>query len=38
MAKVRDYHKLALDIINFEGANQNILNAKRCSTTQRLVI
>ena len=38
MAKVRDYHKLALDIIDVVGGQKNIVNATRCSTRLRLVL
>ena len=31
MAKVRDYHKLALDIIDVVGGQKNIVNATRCA-------
>ena len=35
MAKVRDYHKLALDIIDVVGGQKNIVNATRCATRLR---
>lgn len=38
MAKVRDYHKLALDIIDVVGGQKNIVNATRCATRLRLVL
>ena len=38
MAKVRDYHKLALDIIDVVGGQKNIANATRCATRLRLVL
>ena len=38
MAKVRDYHKLALDIIDAVGGQKNIVNATRCATRLRLVL
>ena len=38
MAKVRDYHKLALDIIDVVGGQKNIANATRCETRLRLVL
>lgn len=38
MAKVRDYHKLALDIIDVVGGQENIVNATRCATRLRLVL
>ena len=38
MAKVRDYQKLALDIIEVVGGQQNIANATRCATRLRLVL
>ena len=34
MAKVRDYHKLALDIIDVVGGQKNIVNATRCATSR----
>ena len=38
MEKVRDYHKLALDIIDVVGGQKNIVNATRCATRLRLVL
>ena len=38
MAKVRDYHKLARDIIDVVGGQKNIVNATRCATRLRLVL
>ena len=38
MAQVRDYNKLAHDIIREVGGAQNIVNATRCSTRFRLVL
>ena len=38
MAKIRDYHKLALDIIDVVGGQKNIVNATRCATRLRLVL
>ena len=38
MAMVRDYHKLALDIIDVVGGQKNIANATRCATRLRLVL
>lgn len=38
MAKARDYHKLALDIIDVVGGQKNIVNATRCATRLRLVL
>ena len=38
MAAVRDYHKLALDIIEVVGGAENIANATRCATRLRLVL
>ena len=38
MAKIRDYHKLALDIIEVVGGQKNIANATRCATRLRLVL
>lgn len=38
MAKVRDYHRLALDIIDVVGGQKNIVNATRCATRLRLVL
>lgn len=38
MAKVRDYHKLALDIIEVVGGQKNIANATRCATRLRFVL
>lgn len=38
MAKVRDYHKLALDVIREVGGGENIVNATRCATRLRLVL
>ena len=38
MAKVRDYHKLALDIIDVVDGQKNIANATRCATRLRLVL
>ena len=36
MAQVRDYNKLAHDIIREVGGAQNIVNATRCATRFRL--
>lgn len=38
MAQVRDYNKLAHDIIREVGGAQNIVNATRCATRFRLVL
>lgn len=38
MAQVRDYNKLAHDIIREVGSAQNIVNATRCATRFRLVL
>lgn len=38
MAQVRDYNKLAHDIIHEVGGAQNIVNATRCATRFRLVL
>lgn len=38
MAKIRDYGKLALDIIREVGGEKNIVNATRCATRLRLVL
>lgn len=38
MAQVRDYNKLALDIIHEVGGAENIVNATRCATRFRLVL
>ena len=38
MSKVRDYQKLALDIIDVVGGQKNIVNATRCATRLRLVL
>lgn len=38
MAQVRDYNKLAYDIIHEVGGAQNIVNATRCATRFRLVL
>ena len=38
MEKVRDYHKLAVDIIDVVGGQKNIVNATRCATRLRLVL
>ena len=38
MAQVRDYNKLAHDIIREVGGAENIVNATRCATRFRLVL
>ena len=38
MAQVRDYSKLAKDIIREVGGDSNIINATRCATRLRLVL
>ncbi|OCG31597.1 PTS beta-glucoside transporter subunit EIIBCA [Gilliamella sp. Fer1-1] len=36
-SKIRDYNKLAVDILNELGGKENIINASRCATRLRLV-
>jgi len=36
--KIRDYKKLASDIIRIVGGEENISNATRCATRLRLVL
>lgn len=38
MSKVRDYQKLAIDVIEAVGGKKNIANATRCATRLRLVL
>lgn len=38
MSKVRDYQKLAIDVIEAVGGKKNIANAARCATRLRLVL
>lgn len=38
MSKVRDYQKLAVDVIEAVGGQENIANAARCATRLRLVL
>lgn len=38
MAQIRDYRKLAHDIICEVGGKENIVNATRCATRLRLVL
>ena len=38
MSKVRDYQKLAVDVIEAVGGQENIANATRCATRLRLVL
>ena len=38
MAQVRDYEKLAGDIINAVGGEDNIVNVTHCATRLRLVL
>lgn len=38
MSKVRDYQKLAVDVIEAVGGRENIANAARCATRLRLVL
>lgn len=38
MSKVRDYSKLARDILDAVGGEENVINAARCATRLRLVL
>lgn len=38
MSKVRDYSKLAADILTAVGGEENVINATRCATRLRLVL
>lgn len=38
MSKVRDYSKLARDILEAVGGEDNVINAARCATRLRLVL
>ncbi|MBS6560379.1 MAG: PTS transporter subunit EIIB, partial [Clostridiales bacterium] len=38
MAQIRNYSKLAEDIIKEVGGEENIINATRCATRLRLVL
>ncbi|WP_353854156.1 beta-glucoside-specific PTS transporter subunit IIABC [Bacillus sp. Bos-x628] len=38
MSKVRDYHKLAEDILEAVGGEENVVSAARCATRLRLVL
>jgi PTS system beta-glucosides-specific IIC component len=35
---IRDYEKLAVDIVDAVGGKENIVNATRCATRLRLVL
>ena len=35
---IRDYEKLAVDIVEAVGGKENIINATRCATRLRLVL
>ena len=38
MSKVRDYQKLAEDILEAVGGEENVVSAARCATRLRLVL
>ena len=38
MSKIRDYQRLAIDVIEAVGGQENIVNATRCATRLRLVL